>query len=210
MTLTHETQEGGSMKTSPAGAALARPSLFLAVLALAATAAVVVVAHARAAATHPATTATVALRKTTLGMILVDVRGRTLYLFKADKGAKSLCYGQCAAAWPPLLTTAAPRAGAGVKTALLRTAKRRDGKLQVVYAGHPLYFFVADKKAGQTNGENVDHFGGEWYAVSAAGKQVEKPAAAGGGTTTTPAAPTTTSSTTTSSTGGGGGYGSGY
>jgi predicted lipoprotein with Yx(FWY)xxD motif len=191
------------MKLTPAGAVLTRPRLAALALALAATAAVVVATHARAATSRTGAVATVTLRKTALGTILVDSRGRTLYLFQADKSGRSACYGACATAWPPLLTTAAPHAGTGVKSTLLKMVKRRDGKLQVVYAGHPLYFFVADKKSGQTNGEDVDHFGGEWYAVSAAGKQVDKPAAAGGTTTTT-------TPTTTTAGAGGGGYSGGY
>lgn len=139
--------------------------------------------------------AKVLLRSTSLGSVLVDSRGRTVYLFDADRAAKSACYTQCAAAWPPLLTGSAPVAGPGVKQGLLRTTKRRDGKLQVVYAGHPLYFFSGDARGGQVNGEGIEHFGGGWYAVSAAGKKVA-PAPAGGTTTTTPSS--------------GGGYGGGY
>lgn len=133
---------------------------------------------------------TVDVRATTLGRVLVDARGRTLYLFQADRSRKSTCYGACAAAWPPLLTTGAPLAGPGVSKGLLATTKRRDGRLQVVYAGHPLYFFSADTRAGQVTGEDVDHFGGRWYAVDAKGAKVE-PAKETGTTTTT----------------GGGGYG---
>ena len=76
-------------------------------------------------------------------------------------------------------------AGAGLKPALLRTLKRSDGKLQVVYAGHPLYFFSGDSRAGQVKGEGIKHFGGEWDVLSSAGKKIE-PASPGGTTTTTP------------------------
>jgi predicted lipoprotein with Yx(FWY)xxD motif len=122
-----------------------------------------VVAAAAASPKH----ARVLTRSTKLGNVLVDGRGRTLYLFAGDRGAKSTCYAQCAAAWPPYLTTAAPVAGGGAKKALLKTTRRKDGRLQVVYAGHPLYFFGGDRAAGQTRGEELDAFGGEWYAVSA-------------------------------------------
>jgi predicted lipoprotein with Yx(FWY)xxD motif len=162
----------------------------------------------------PTARATVQVRTTSLGKILADARGRTLYLFEADKGKVSACYTACAKAWPPLYTTGKPIAGKGAKANLLGTTKRKDGRLQVTYAGHPVYFFFKDTKAGQTNGENLDFFGGEWYAVSAAGKKVKPKAGTGtttttGGTTTTPT-PTTTTTTTTGSTGGGGGYGYGY
>jgi predicted lipoprotein with Yx(FWY)xxD motif len=150
-----------------------------------------------AAAAAPASPrhAKVVLRSTSLGRVLVDARGHTLYLFGADRSKKSACYAQCAAVWPPYLTGGAPLVGSGVKKALLTTAKRKDGTLQVAYAGHPLYFFSGDKGAGQSNGEGITYFGGTWYAVGAAGKKVVK--AAAGGTATTP------------SRGYGGGYGGG-
>jgi predicted lipoprotein with Yx(FWY)xxD motif len=116
----------------------------------------------------------VKLRKTAFGRVLVDSRGRTLYLYTPDRRNTSVCYGQCATFWPPLLTRAKPRALVGVKAGLLGTTKRKDGKLQVTYAGHPLYFFANDSKAGQTNGQGVQ---GIWWVVSAAGKKVTKKAA---------------------------------
>ena len=112
---------------------------------------------------------------------MVDGRGHALYLFEADTHRKSACYGQCAAVWLPLSTTGAPLAGTGVRKALLTTAKRRDGRLQIVYAGHPLYLFSGDTRAGQLQGEGIEHFGGGWYVVDAAGKKVEPKSA-----TTTP------------------------
>jgi predicted lipoprotein with Yx(FWY)xxD motif len=115
----------------------------------------------------------VLLRSTSLGDVLVASSGRTLYLFDADAARKSTCSGRCAAVWPPLLTRGVPRAGAGLKASLLGTTRRRDGKLQVTYAGHPLYYFAQDAKPGQVQGEGIEHFGGGWYAVSAAGKKVE-------------------------------------
>ena len=114
---------------------------------------------------------------TSLGRVLVDGRGRTLYLFARDKHGKSACSGKCAGFWPPLITSGKPLATAGAKTSLLGTTKRADGRLQVTYNHHPLYTFVNDTRKGQTNGEEVDAFGAEWYAVSAAGLKVEKSAA---------------------------------
>jgi predicted lipoprotein with Yx(FWY)xxD motif len=117
-------------------------------------------------------TSTISLRTTAVGKVLVAANGRTLYLFTADKGKKSTCYGQCAGFWPPLFA-AKPTVGAGLKTSKLGTTKRRDGKLQVTYAGHPLYFFAQDKKAGQVNGQGFVHFGGTWWVVSAAGVSIK-------------------------------------
>jgi predicted lipoprotein with Yx(FWY)xxD motif len=118
--------------------------------------------------------AKVAVANTALGRVLVDGRGRTLYLFEKDKRGKSACSGKCVAFWPPLLTSGKPLATAGAKTSLLGTTRRADGRLQVTYNHHPLYTFVKDTRKGQTNGEELDAFGAEWYALSAAGSKIEK------------------------------------
>ena len=115
----------------------------------------------------------VALGKTALGTVLVDARGRTLYLFDKDKRGKSACYGACAAYWPPLLSSAKPRQGKGVRASLLGLTTRTDGKRQVTYAGHPLYRFIGDKQAGQTTGEGLTDFGAAWDAIAASGRAVE-------------------------------------
>jgi predicted lipoprotein with Yx(FWY)xxD motif len=134
------------------------------------------------------TNATVVLRKTKLGPILVNARAHTIYLFAKDQKGKSACSASCARFWPPLLTKAKPTAGAGVNAALLGTTKRSSGELQVTYNKHPLYTFLLDKRAGQTNGEANLAFGAKWYAVSAKGAAVIK------------APPTLTSTTTTTAT----------
>jgi predicted lipoprotein with Yx(FWY)xxD motif len=114
---------------------------------------------------------TIALKSTAVGKVLVGANGRTLYLFTADKGTKSVCYRQCATYWPPLIA-GKPTAGAGLHASMLGTTKRRDGKLQVTYHGHPLYFFLLDKKVGDVKGQGYVHFGGTWWVVSAAGAKV--------------------------------------
>ena len=114
---------------------------------------------------------TVSLHKTAVGKVLVAANGRTVYLFTADQGKKSACSGQCATAWPPLIATE-PTAGHGVKASKLGTTKRRDGRLQVTYGGHPLYYFVEDKKSGDVDGQGIVHFGGAWWVVSAAGVKI--------------------------------------
>ena len=115
---------------------------------------------------------TVQVRRTGLGQILVDSRGRTLYLFKKDTGGKSACSGSCAANWPPLLATGRPTAGTGVKASKLATTRRSDGKTQVVYNGHPLYRFIGDGMPGNTNGEGLTAFGARWFVVSPAGNEI--------------------------------------
>jgi predicted lipoprotein with Yx(FWY)xxD motif len=116
----------------------------------------------------------VKIRSSSLGRILVDSRGITLYDFVKDKGRKSTCYGACAALWPPLLTKAKPIAGPGVRASLLGTTKRSDGKLEVTYGGRPLYYFVSDHKPGQTTGQGLNQFGAPWWVISAKGKEIHR------------------------------------
>src|SRR5262245_4753604 len=71
----------------------------------------------------------VSTAKTSLGRILVDSRGRTLYLFENDRKGKSACRGQCATFWPPLIASAKPRVAGGAKASLIGTSKRADGRL---------------------------------------------------------------------------------
>ena len=119
------------------------------------------------------------------GKVLFDARGFVLYGFTRDR-RRSACYGACAKAWPPYW---APKGtltvGSGVKRSLLGTVKRRNGRRQVTYAGHPLYLYAGDASPGDTNGQGVD---GTWFAVDADGEKVDADKSSGGG-------------------GGGGGYG---
>ena len=117
---------------------------------------------------------TIAIAKTRLGRILVDSKGITLYDFPKDRGTTSSCYGACAALWPPLTTKGKPVAGRGVRASLLGTTKRKDGKLEVTYNRHPLYYFVSDRKPGQTTGQGLTQFGAPWWVLSAAGKEIHR------------------------------------
>jgi predicted lipoprotein with Yx(FWY)xxD motif len=114
-----------------------------------------------------------------LGKILVDAKGNTVYLFEKDTGPMSTCFGACAADWPPVTTTGKPTAGSGVTGSMLGTTNRSDGTTQVVYNGHPVYRYIGDQKAGDTNGQNVNAFGAEWYALSPAGDKVSGNGSAG-------------------------------
>jgi predicted lipoprotein with Yx(FWY)xxD motif len=118
--------------------------------------------------------ALVALRKTALGSVLVDVRGRTLYLFEKDRNGVSACDTACMKYWPALTSRGKPRAGSGVHQSLLRMSALRNGRSQVIYAGHPLYTFAGDKRPGQTTGEDLTNFGGGWYALAASGRKIER------------------------------------
>jgi predicted lipoprotein with Yx(FWY)xxD motif len=143
------------------------------------------VALVTASASAASPRAKVLVRVTSVGGVLADARGHTLYSYAADNGRTPMCYAACASLWPPFLTNAQPLAGIGAKVKLLGTTKRKDGKLQVTYAGHPLYFFSGDAKAAQIKGQGYQ---GSWWALAASGAKVKKTAT----TSTTPPPPTTT------------------
>ena len=127
------------------------------------------------AATHSQTSgARVSAASSSLGKIIVDGRGRTLYLFEKDKRGHSACSGACATFWPPLVTHGKPIAGRRAKQSLIGTIRRASGARQVTYAGHPLYRYVQDTKPGQTSGEGSQLFGAGWDALSPAGKKIER------------------------------------
>lgn len=121
----------------------------------------------------PATGGSVALQahSSPLGQIVVDGSGRTLYLFQADSGTTSHCYGTCAQAWPPDTTTGHPSAH-GLNAAMVGTAPRNDHTTQVTYNGHPLYRFSQDAKPGDTTGQGSTAFGGTWHVVSPSGTPI--------------------------------------
>lgn len=107
-----------------------------------------------------------------LGSFLTDGHGRTLYLFTRDSGASSSCSGGCSSVWPPLTSSSMVQVGAGASASLLGATS--GGQKQITYDGHPLYYYVGDAMPGQTNGEQLNQFGGLWYAVSPTGMQVTR------------------------------------
>ena len=116
---------------------------------------------------------TVKVMNSRYGRILVDGRGHTLYLFTRDqKKNRSRCYGGCADAWPPFYTEGKPRAGSGAQARRLGTTRRRNGKTQVTYNGHPLYYYVDEDEPGEILCQNVEEFGGLWLVVSPPGNAV--------------------------------------
>jgi predicted lipoprotein with Yx(FWY)xxD motif len=114
--------------------------------------------------------AVMSLGHTNVGMVLVDSNGMTVYDFHKDKGTTSSCYGTCEQAWPPVLTEGEPTVGNGASASKLGTTKRKDGTMQVTYAGHPLYTFVEDKKPGEAHGNDTSAFGAQWYALKGNGE----------------------------------------
>jgi predicted lipoprotein with Yx(FWY)xxD motif len=129
-----------------------------------------------AAVALAATATKVTTHQTKRGKVLAaGANGHTLYLFTHDQGKASRCNGGCAAGWPPLLTKgrAAAVTGSGVNAKLLGTTLRANGRIQVTYAGHPVYEYTGDTKAGQTSGEGANVFGGHWYMLSTSGKALK-------------------------------------
>lgn len=118
-----------------------------------------------------------------LGAYLTDEQGRAVYLFEKDTNGQSACSGACASAWPPVSTSAAPKATGGVGQGMLGTTGRAGGTKQVTYGGHPLYYYAADgNQPGSTKGHDIEQFGAEWYLVSPQGQKVEGQQGDTGGT----------------------------
>lgn len=115
---------------------------------------------------------TIKVRKGRFGRYLTDGRGLTLYLFTRDKGKpKSTCYGACEKAWP-VLAGAKPIAGNGVKASYIGTTRRKDGRVQATYRGHPLYYYEHEDQAGEILCQDVAEFGGTWLIVAPSGKAI--------------------------------------
>jgi predicted lipoprotein with Yx(FWY)xxD motif len=157
-----------------AGLALVSVTVVTAVNTVAAGAAAPARTYASAGPSTSAAAVTVMTRTGSAGTYLVDGQGKSLYLFVADKGSTSSCEGPCATVWPPLTVADKANAGAGVNAAMLSTSTRTDGAKQVTYAGHPLYYFAADRAAGDTTGQGVNNFGGLWWLVAPNGTAITK------------------------------------
>jgi predicted lipoprotein with Yx(FWY)xxD motif len=113
---------------------------------------------------------TVTLADSQFGRILYDSKKQAIYIFERDKENESKCYGDCAAAWPPVFTNGEPRAGKGIDRSVLGTTRRRDGKLQVTYAGKPLYYY-AHEGPGEVKCHNVNLNGGYWWVIGPNGER---------------------------------------
>jgi predicted lipoprotein with Yx(FWY)xxD motif len=151
-----------------------------------------------AAAAGSSTTGTVITTQAgSAGAFLTNASGRTVYLWAKDGTNMSDCSGACAAAWPPVPATGALTAAGSAKASDLGTITRSDGTKQVTYDGHPLYYFVGDSGAGQTNGQGSDNFGAKWWLVAPSGAQItgtDTAAAAAAPAPATSSAPSTPSS----------------
>jgi len=117
----------------------------------------------------PRTGTTVITADSRYGRMLYDVHGQPIYLFDKERSSTPECYGACAEAWPPVLTKGLPRARKGSRESLLGTTRRKDGRTQVTYAGHPLYFYAQEGRY-QVTCHDVTEYGGTWLVVRPNGR----------------------------------------
>jgi predicted lipoprotein with Yx(FWY)xxD motif len=89
--------------------------------------------------------------------MMVDHKGMTVYTFDKDAGGKSMCNGDCAKNWPPMMAPAGAKAE-GKWTVI----KRDDGMMQYAYDGKPLYTFMKDEKPGEMKGDGMKEV---WHVV---------------------------------------------
>ena len=113
---------------------------------------------------------TVTVGQSQFGEMLFDANRQAIYIFEKDPKGETVCYDECAEAWPPVFTVGEAVAGMGVKASLLGTVKRRDGKLQVTYAGKPLYHY-AHEGPGEVRCHNVNLNGGLWWVWGRTGSR---------------------------------------
>jgi predicted lipoprotein with Yx(FWY)xxD motif len=109
-------------------------------------------------------------RGSEFGRMLFDSRRQAVYIFENDPKGRSVCHGECARAWPPVITDGPPVAGRGIRRSLLGTIRRRGGKRQVTYAGKPLYYYAHEGR-GEVRCHNVNLNGGFWWVVGPNGKR---------------------------------------
>jgi predicted lipoprotein with Yx(FWY)xxD motif len=127
-------------------------------------------ASAAASASAAAGAETVKVGESSLGQILVDGEGRTLYAFTPDSAGEPTCYEGCAQAWPPLLAEGDIAVGPGLDATMFTTVARTDAGMQVKVGDWPLYHFAQDAAPGDTNGQGKSD---KWYVVSPTGELIK-------------------------------------
>ena len=145
----------------------------LILLAVAAVAGVTACGHAatpQAAPVRADQPVRVEVGQSSLGPILTDQNGRTLYAFVNDKGGTSSCTGDCIATWPALVSRQPVTAGTGAEKSLLAQTTRTEGTAQATYNNWPLYYYVGDVGPGDVDGQGVD---GAWFVVGTDGKLIK-------------------------------------
>ncbi len=128
----------------------------------------VVAAALVAAAPASAAGTTISVRGSQFGPIVWGPNAQAVYVFQRDGRNLSRCYGACARLWPPVYAKGKPRAGRGIRSSLLGTTRRKDGRRQVTYAGKPLYFYAHEGR-NEVRCHNVNLNGGLWWVVAANG-----------------------------------------
>jgi predicted lipoprotein with Yx(FWY)xxD motif len=148
-----------------------RIRLSLTTIVIAVTAAAALIASVAGGKTQarPAPGSAISLEQTSLGKVLVNARGRSLYLFEGDKRDVSRLSAAGRAVWPPFTSATLPRATGGAAAGRIGTV---TGGKQITYNGHPLYYYAGDHKSGQTLGQGLNEFGARWYVLSASGAAV--------------------------------------
>lgn len=104
------------------------------------------------------------------GPMLFNADRQAIYIWELEPTSTPQCYGDCAVAWPPVLTDGAPVASGDVQSGLLGTVQRTDGATQVTYNGHPLYYYV-DEGPGEVRCHNVATHGGLWWVITPEGNR---------------------------------------
>jgi predicted lipoprotein with Yx(FWY)xxD motif len=113
----------------------------------------------------------IVLGQSQFGRMLFNAGNQAIYMFDVETTKKPQCYGACAKAWPPVYAKGKPRLGPGLKRSLVGTTRRSDGRVQVTYGGHPLYYY-AHEGPDQVLCHNVVEFGGTWLALRRSGHPV--------------------------------------
>jgi predicted lipoprotein with Yx(FWY)xxD motif len=169
------TDAGAPRRRSGAARSTLAATLLAAALFAASLAAIAAVPAGANAPARAAAAQKLQLRHTSIGSILVDSSGFTLYRFSKDTGAKNTCMSnrECNATWPALTSSGRPTAGPGVKASLISMITLPGGKRQVTYAGHPLYLYEPASERAETSYVGVRLFGGTWFGVSASGGNVK-------------------------------------
>jgi predicted lipoprotein with Yx(FWY)xxD motif len=122
------------------------------------------------AAAEPRNGTRIQVGESQFGTMLFGPRDQAIYVFERDRKGKTVCYGECARAWPPVFANGMPRAAKGVRKSLLGTVRRRDGRRQVTYAGKPLYYY-AHEGPGEVRCHNVNLNGGFWWVLAPDGRR---------------------------------------
>jgi predicted lipoprotein with Yx(FWY)xxD motif len=120
----------------------------------------------------PAAAVELAVADSSLGQIIVDGEGKTLYMFQPDEAGTPTCYDDCATAWPPLLADdpASVTVGTGLDASKLSVVDRTDGGKQLKYGNWTLYYFANDTAAGDVNGQGINEV---WYVLAPSGEPIK-------------------------------------